>query len=75
MLVHLFPGIIGGSAGTSYPQPTTPSGRGAFANSRPTGAPKSGIVKTVAHSVDYGTRPQHGDTDSFVRLVEMDPVK
>ncbi|KAL4895254.1 hypothetical protein BDV59DRAFT_152089 [Aspergillus ambiguus] len=75
MFVHLFPGVIGGSAGTSYPQPTTPSGRGIFANSGPIGAQKSGIAKTVAYSVDYGAKPQRGDEDSFVRLVEMDPVK
>ncbi|KAF9894850.1 hypothetical protein FE257_004471 [Aspergillus nanangensis] len=74
MFVHLFPGVIGESAGTSYPQPTTPSGRGMFPNGRSTGGQKSAIAKTVSYSVDYGSKPQHGDEDSFVRLVEMEPA-
>ncbi|RHZ61812.1 uncharacterized protein CDV56_107452 [Aspergillus thermomutatus] len=73
MLAHLFPGLLGASSGQSYPQPTTPSGREGLGPSRQAG--RSQIAKTMSYSVDYQTKPQKRDSNSFVRLVEMDPLK
>lgn len=72
MLAHFFPGLLGGSADKSYPQPTTPSAR-ALGPSRQ--GQRSQIAKTVSYSVDYQTKPQKRDSNSFVRLVELDPLK
>jgi hypothetical protein len=72
MLAHFFPSLLGGSSDKSYPQPTNPSARGLGASRQ---GQRSQIAKTMSYSVDYQTKPQKRDSNSFVRLVELDPLK
>lgn len=73
MLAHFFPRLLGASSEQSYPQPTAGTGRAALNPSRQ--GQRSQIAKTMSYSVDYQTKPQKRDSNSFVRLVELDPLK
>ncbi|PLB38578.1 CFEM domain-containing protein [Aspergillus candidus] len=69
MVVHLFPCLVNGSGANSTQQPTAPSKM--FGASRQPG----NISMTVSYSVDYNSKPHQADQNSFVRLVEMDPIR